>query len=154
MKSCCAVSHDAVPDTNRMDSNLVTRHHATQRDTKITVRVNISLIVKSNSCVKLSICTCRQFCRGRFGRRVIRLSSGDTLESVRCWHASSSEKQQKLGCFLNQKYFLLSLKCPSFYSFCEEEEECYQSVTRWRADDERITRLKDQPLNVLLKKFF
>jgi hypothetical protein len=69
--------------------------------------------------------------RGRFGRRVIRSSSGDTLESVRCWHASSSEKQQKLGCFLNQKYFLLSLKCPSFYSFCEEEEECYQSVTQW-----------------------
>jgi hypothetical protein len=49
------------------------------------------------------------------------------------------------------------LKHPSFYSFCEEEEEeeeeeeCYQSVTRWRADDQRITRLKNQPL---LLQFF
>jgi hypothetical protein len=34
---------------------------------------------------------------------------------------------------------LLSLKRPSFYSFCEEEEECYQSVTRWQADDKRMT---------------
>jgi hypothetical protein len=67
------------------------------------------------------------------------LSSGDTLESVRCWHASSSEKQQKLGCFVNQKYFLLSLKRPSFYSFCEEEEECYQRVIRASPDDERMT---------------
>jgi hypothetical protein len=40
------------------------------------------------------------------------------------------QKNNKSGCFLNQKYFLLSLKRPSFYSFCEEEEECYQSVTR------------------------
>jgi hypothetical protein len=33
---------------------------------------------------------------------------------------STSEKLQKLGCFSNQKYFLLSLKRPSFYSFSEE----------------------------------
>jgi hypothetical protein len=82
--------------------------------------------------------------RGRFGRRVIRLSSGDTLESVRCLHAF--RKTTKAWLFLKSKIFLLSLKRPSFYSFCEEEEECYQSVTRWRADDERITRLKNQPL--------
>jgi hypothetical protein len=34
------------------------------------------------------------------------------------------KKLQKLGRISKQKYFLLSLKCPSFYSFSEEEEEC------------------------------
>jgi hypothetical protein len=42
--------------------------------------------------------------------------------------------------FLKSKIFLLSLKRPSFYSFCEEEEEeCYQSVIRVLPDDERMT---------------
>jgi hypothetical protein len=31
------------------------------------------------------------------------------------------------------------LKRPSFYSFCEEEEECYQRVIRVLPDDERMT---------------
>jgi hypothetical protein len=55
-----------------------------------------------------------RFCHpwGEFVRRVIRLSSGDTLESVRCWHNSSSEKQQKLGCFVNQKYFFVIFETP------------------------------------------
>jgi hypothetical protein len=31
------------------------------------------------------------------------------------------------------------LKRPSFYSFCEEEEEFYQRVIRVLPDDERMT---------------
>jgi hypothetical protein len=48
-------------------------------------------------------------------------------------------KTTKAWLFVNQKYFLLSLKRPSFYSFCEEEEECYQRVIRVLPDDERMT---------------
>jgi hypothetical protein len=49
------------------------------------------------------------------------------------------KKLQKLGCFSKQKYFLLSLKHPSFYSFSEEEEEeCWRSVSRVLAACHRI----------------
>jgi hypothetical protein len=48
-------------------------------------------------------------------------------------------KTTKAWLFRKSKIFLLSLKRPSFYSFCEEEEECYQRVIRVLPDDERMT---------------
>jgi hypothetical protein len=81
--------------------------------------------------------------RGRFGRRVIRSSSGDTLESVRRWHASSSEKQQKLSCLLNQKYFCCLWNALAFIVFVKKKKksvirvlsECYPMTSGWRADN-------------------
>jgi hypothetical protein len=46
-----------------------------------------------------------------------------TVDTLLLLLQKTTKKLQKLGRFSNQKYFLLSLKRPSFYSFSEEEEE-------------------------------
>jgi hypothetical protein len=83
---------------------------------------------------------CKEQIRGWFLRRVIRSSS--TCHRVTLWPLTlfffrKTTKTTKALLFLKAKIFLLSLKCPSFYSFSEEEkeEECEQlslseSVTR------------------------
>jgi hypothetical protein len=48
------------------------------------------------------------------------------------------KKTTKAWSFLKAKIFLLSLKRPSFYSFSEEEEECWRSVSRVLAACHRI----------------
>jgi hypothetical protein len=53
-------------------------------------------------------------------------------------HTLLQKNYKSLVVSQKQKYFLLFLKRPSFYSFSEEEEKCWRSVSRVLAAYHRI----------------